>query len=73
MREVARELLTLPSEEVAVGLKAAQAWQAGATDFADRTQQTALAARRVPKKAVSGVLIWAIVAGKSAVETKVSV
>ena len=66
-------MLTLPSEEVAVGLKAAQVWQAGATDFADRTQQTALVALRVPKKAAFGVLICATVAGKLVVETKVSV
>merc|ERR1711953_1378797 len=40
MREVARELLGLPSEEVAAGPKAAQAWQACAAYFADRTQST---------------------------------
>merc|ERR1712014_362072 len=39
-REVARELLGLPSEEVAAGPKAAQAWQACAAYFADRTQST---------------------------------
>merc|ERR1712048_1177670 len=40
LREVARELLGLPSEEVAAGPKAAQAWQACAAYFADRTQST---------------------------------
>jgi len=40
MREVARELLGLPSEEKAVGAQQAQAWQACAAYFADRTQST---------------------------------
>merc|ERR1711862_481372 len=40
MREVARELLELPSEEAAAGPKQAQAFQACAEYFATRTQST---------------------------------
>jgi len=40
MREVARELLELPSEEAAAGPKQAQAFQACAEYFANRTQST---------------------------------
>merc|ERR1712107_193465 len=40
MREVARELLELPAEEAAVGPKQAQAFQACAEYFANRTQST---------------------------------